>query len=116
MRKGLIAVLLMVSSIAFADGVAKLWKVSNVAVSTTTPTAIPTTALSGRYKAVIQNASVNYALYVGTSTLMTTANSFIVSSGSGTLEVPIPQGLSIFGLGAANETSGTVDVRLIEYK
>lgn len=100
---------------ALGDKAASGWSVKNVSVSTTTVTAIPATALTGRYKAVVQVLSA-FDLYIGTSTSLTASTAFVVLKSSGSIELPIPQGLTIYGLGQANASVGTVDVRIIEYK
>lgn len=101
---------------AIGDRAVRDWNVSTVSVSTTTPTAIPTTAFSGRYKAIVQNLDPNFDLFIGTSAVMTTALGFVVPKSSGTIELPIPAGVVIYGLGEANATRGTLSTRIIEYK
>lgn len=104
------------SSFALGDKAASAWSVKNVSVSTTTVTAIPTTALTGRSKIIVQNLDSAFDLYIGTSTSMTTSNGFVVTKASSTLELPVPQGLAVYGIGQANGTSANIDVRIIEYK
>lgn len=119
MKKAVAALCVLLGTPALAGGprdAASGWAITNVAVSTTTVTAIPTTALAGRFHAVIQNLSPLYVLYIGTSTAMTRTNSYAVSPSSDTLELPLPKGLTIYGLGEATEGSGTVDVRIIQFK
>lgn len=109
---------LLTAGLAWGQGdkAATGWSVANVSVSTTSVTALPTTALVGRYKILIQNTNSTFDLYVGTSSALAASTGFVVLKGSSTLELPTPQGLSIFGLGAANATVGSLDVRIIEFK
>ena len=81
-----------------------------------TPTAIPTTALTGRYKMVIQNANASFNLYIGTSSAITFSNAFAVIKNSTTIELPLSQNVPLFGLGEPNASTGTIDTRVIEYK
>lgn len=116
--KKLIVLLLAFSGTAFAvgDKAASGWSVKNVAVSTKTVTAIPTTALTGRYKIFLENMDSTFGLYIGSSTAMTTADGYFVQKGSTTVELPLPQGLTVYGIGESNESTGTIVVRIIEVK
>lgn len=108
---------LLVASVGWGvgDKAARDWTIKNVSVSTTTVTAIPTTALSGRYKIVVQSLDA-FDVYIGTSTAMTASTGFVLLKSSASIELPIPEGLTVYGLGIANATKGTLDVRIIEYK
>jgi len=91
-----------------------------VSVSTTTPTAIPTTALSSRNQLTLINTSPLYDLAIGTSSAVTFATGFIVStstdSATSRLQIRLPYDQAIYGLGQANTTTSTIDVRYLECK
>lgn len=91
----------------------------NVAVSTTSPTAIPTTALSGRYRILIYNNDAAFDLAIGTHSAIAFASSFLVknsTSPASVVDIRLPSGMALYGLGTSNATRGTIDVRYLECK
>ena len=121
--KKLLLALLFLSGAAHAIDVRESacdWSITVVSVSTTTATAIPTTAFSGRYKAEVQNTNVTYKVYIGTHSAMTTSTaSYEIGTSTSvqsSMAIPLPSGKSIYGLGEANGASGTLTIRVIEYK
>lgn len=124
MKKMFFALLFMASTLYAATDVRELSKdcvTGAVSVSTTTPTAIPTTALSGRYKITVQDYDGTYDLAIGTHSAVTFAAGFIVTSTTtaqamSDRTIYFPSGKTLYGLGAANTVRGTVNVRYMECK
>ena len=108
------------------NGTARDWLVGTVAVSTETVTALKvgTYNLTGRYEIRIQNVDPAFNIAIGTSAVMTYATGIIVystasaSGVSGLTEITLPlnEGTTVYGLGKAQNTDGTIDVRIIELK
>jgi hypothetical protein len=93
----------------------------SVSVSTTNPTAIPTTALSGRYRIDLINYDGTYDISIGTFSTFTFAKGFIITStttsaATSTINMRVPSGFAIYGLGASNTVRGTVNIRYLECK
>jgi len=91
-----------------------------VSVSTTTPTAIPTSALSSRNQITLINTDPTYDLAIGTSSAITYASGFIVTNSTdhatARLQFRLPYDQAIYGLGQANAAAGTINVRYLECK
>lgn len=118
MKLRLGAILLLLPGLCLANEKANVvtsLSVTAVSVSTTTPTALPTSGLSGRYKVTIQNLGA-FDIFVGTFSAMTATSGFVVSRSSSTRDFPVGSGITLYGLGEANTTQGTVNARVIEYR
>lgn len=120
MKKIIFGVLFLVSANIFAAEVAKDWLVTSVSVSTNTVTLIPTTALSGRTRVIVQNNDANFDISIGTFSTFTYGNGFIITNStaaaSSKLDLNLPSGIVIYGLGQAQSTRGTLTAHILEVK
>jgi hypothetical protein len=121
MKKLLFFVVLLATPIYSATGVkesATGFVASAVSISSNSATAIPATALAGRFKVIIQNTGT-YDVYIGSHSGVTTANGFLVSASTAgyhsKLEFPVPSGKTIYGL-AESHHSGSATIRILEIK
>lgn len=122
MRKIFIALALMTPIVAFGASevreVAQGWRVATVSVSTTNATIISSNTLTGRYKVIVENTDPSFELSIGTSSVFTYSNGFIVkvaTSPLSQLTLPLAAGTTVYGLGQSG-TQATVNVRVIEFK
>lgn len=114
-----------VSAVEDVREVARNWAVASVDIGTNNARAIYATDtsanLSGRYRIVIENTHGIYDVSLGTHNAFTYATGWILkstptASGLGMVDLPLPSGTTVYGLGQANALSSSVTVKVMEFK
>jgi len=97
---------------------ASVMLVNSVGVSTNTATAIYTgsTDLVGRTKIVIKNADATYDVFIGTHSGVTVLTGFKLNESTDSITLPLGSNFTLYGLGEANASDGTIDLDVIEIK
>jgi len=112
---------ILAASIYFVSdvsGAARAWVSNTITVSTTTVTAIKcgTYNLTGRKEIRISNIDATYTLEISSSPNLVAGGGWEMAHSSTTITLPLTEGTTVYGLGQANATDGTVDVSVIELK
>jgi len=102
----------------WAIDVANDWAVGNISVSSNTVTSIRagTSNLSGRYMIRLQNTDPTYAVSIGSNSTFTYAAGWLIYNSSGTIDLPLNAGTTVYGLAAPNSTQLNVTIKVIELK